>query len=74
MPNGFDFNFKEAYGKEFEKMSRKEKDQAILTQLYYLRQGTKSIPWLNKLAWVAVAVIPTMMGLIVWLIKIHIPI
>ena len=30
----FDFDFKEAYGKEFDEMSQGEKEQAIMSQLY----------------------------------------
>ena len=43
MPGGFDFDFKDAYGYEFDEMNRREKDMAIMSQLYYLRKDMASI-------------------------------
>jgi len=41
MANGFEFDFKKAYGQDFDEMRRAEKDTAILSQLYYIRAEAK---------------------------------
>ena len=72
----FDFDFKEAYGKEFDEMSQGEKEQAIMSQLYYMRKGmdtlngkTKLVPKLEKIAWAGVITIPGIIGWLIWLTK-----
>jgi len=76
MPNGFDFDFKDAYGHEFDEMNRKEKDMAIMSQLYYLRREvgvingkTRPVPRLEKLTWAGAAIIPALIAWLAWLTK-----
>jgi len=74
MPNGFDFDFKEAYGHEFDDMSRREKDMAIMSQLYYLRKDTalvnsktKPVRRLEILTYAHSAFIAAQVGLLTWI-------
>jgi len=74
MPNGFDFDFKEAYGHEFLDMSRREKDMAIMSQLYYLRRDqsvintkTKPIRRLEVLTYAHSIFIAVIAGFLTWL-------
>ena len=69
MPNGYDFNFEDEYGKPFHKMTRSEKDMAILNQMAYLRRRIDSFRWLERLGWVAVVAIPAIAGWLAWLSK-----
>jgi len=75
MPN-FDFDFEDVYGKSFEKMTRNERDSAVMSQLYYLRRDlkllngkTKSIPWLEKMGWAGAVTIPAIIGWLIYLTK-----
>ncbi len=67
----FDFDFEKMYGKPYDKMNRKEKDIALFNMLYQACKRTKSIPWLERMAWAATVIIPTIIGLLIWLIKMH---
>jgi len=69
MPNGFDFDFKEAYGMEFDEMSRREKDMAIMNQLYYLRRRIDSLKWLERIGWIGAVAVPAFGGWLAWLTK-----
>ncbi len=73
MPNGieFEFDFEKMYGLPYDKMTRKQKEIAMFNMLYQACRRTKSIPWLERMAWAALVVIPTIMGLLIWLIKMH---
>ena len=72
----FDFDFADVYGKDFDVMSREEKDSAIMSQLYYLRRDlsglngkTKSIPILEKLTWAGTVTIPVIFSWLIYLTK-----
>ena len=72
----FDFDFKEAYGKEFDEMSQNEKDMAVMSQLYYMRKGMdslngkiKPIPRLEKMVWAGTVTIPGLIAWLIWLTK-----
>jgi hypothetical protein len=67
MPNGFDFDFEEAYGKPFNKMTRQEKDMAMMNQLYYVRKRIDSLKWLERLGWIGAVAIPVIVGWLGWL-------
>lgn len=72
----FDFDFEQVYGKPFDEMKRSEKDSAIMSQLYYLRQDlaalngkTKSIPILERAAWAGGVSVPAIIGWLIYLTK-----
>lgn len=69
MPSGIDFDFEAAYGKPFEKMTRNERDMAMLNQLYYLRRRIDSFKWLERIGWLATVTIPVLAGWMAWMSK-----
>ena len=52
------FNFKEAYGKEFDEMSQDEKMMAIMSQLYYLNKCVGKMKWTERAAYLVAFIVP----------------
>lgn len=70
----FEFNFKEAYGKDFDKMSPDERMMALMGKVYFmerhlaqLNSKTRCIPRLQRLSWGISIALGSLVAWLSWL-------